>query len=185
MRISPLFFLLIIPAIGLGCLLAILYRERRKLLRETQGHKKTVAQNLSARNQDEEWYRNIFHTAPDGMLVVDGGGIITLANAQLEAMFGYAEGELIGRSVEALIPPAMRASHAEKREAFTTAGESARRLSGTANHLLGCRKDGSEFPVDVSLARLSDRDGRVDATCAAVRDITERRRLEEALLQRE
>ncbi len=130
--------------------------------------------------QTEAWYRSILQSAPDGMLVVDERGRIIQVNAQLEAMFGYGSGELSGCSIEVLLPQAVRPSHEGMRNAFIASGERDRRMAGAIQDLFGCRKDGSEFPVDVSLSRLPDIDGRVGATCAAVRDVSERRKMDVA-----
>jgi diguanylate cyclase (GGDEF)-like protein/PAS domain S-box-containing protein len=129
----------------------------------------------------EEWYRGILHSAPDGMLVIDGNGIIIKVNAQINAMFGYAEGELAGNSIEVLLPPDVRERHIGKRHAFAASGNPGRPMNGALNNLRGFRKDGSEFPVDVSLSRLPDTDGRTGTICAAIRDVTERRLMEDAL----
>jgi diguanylate cyclase (GGDEF)-like protein/PAS domain S-box-containing protein len=129
----------------------------------------------------EEWYRGILHSAPDGMLVIDGSGIIIKVNAQINAMFGYAEGELAGNSIEVLLPPDVRERHIGKRHAFAASGNSGRPMNGALNNLRGYRKDGSEFPVDVSLSRLPDTGGKTGTICAAIRDVTERRHMEDAL----
>jgi diguanylate cyclase (GGDEF)-like protein/PAS domain S-box-containing protein len=129
----------------------------------------------------EAWYRGILHSAPDGMLVIDGNGIIIKVNAQINSMFGYEEGELAGNSIEILLPPDARERHIGKRYAFAASGNSARPMNGALNNLRGYRKDGSEFPVDVSLSRLPDTDGRAGTICAAIRDVTERRHMEDAL----
>jgi diguanylate cyclase (GGDEF)-like protein/PAS domain S-box-containing protein len=131
--------------------------------------------------QTEEWYRSILHSAPDGMLVVDERGIIKLVNEQLEVMFGYAEGEISGNHIEMLLPHALRVKHVKKRTEFIASGKANRPMAGVTANLRGCRRDGAEFPVDVSLSRLPDIDGRVGAICVSIRDITERKRMEEQL----
>ena len=134
--------------------------------------------------QIENWHHNIFRCAPDGMLVVDKHGHILLVSAQLEAMFGYDEGELDGKKIEELLPSDVRESHAGMRNNFL-AGRSTRRLAGMAGDLRACRKDGSAILVDVSLSRLPDMAGRAGCICAAIRDVTERKRMEDALFARE
>jgi PAS domain S-box-containing protein len=118
--------------------------------------------------QTEAWYRGIVHSAPDGMLVVDEQGRIIQVNAQLDAMFGYEGGALPGCHVEVLLPQAVIQHNLFDRH------------SGANKDLFGRRKDGSEFPVDVSLSRLPDLDGRTGAICAAVRDVTERQKMDVA-----
>lgn len=130
--------------------------------------------------QTEAWYRSILHSAPDGMLVVDESGRIMQVNARLETLFGYEAGELPGCHVEVLLPPDARAAHVAWRDSFAAGGADSRRMAGIANNLRGFRKDGSAFPVDVSLSRLPEIDGKRSAICAAVRDISERQVLEAA-----
>ncbi len=130
--------------------------------------------------QTEEWYRSIMHSAPDGMLIVDSRGIIMQTNAQLDALFGYEGGELPGSRVEVLVPQAMQQKHIGLRKEFHVDAGVEMRMAGSARNLMGRRKDGSEFPVDVSLSRLPDMEGRVGAVCAAVRDMSERSKMEAA-----
>ena len=132
----------------------------------------------------EKWYRDIFRSAPDGMLVADKHGHIVQVSARLETMFGYAEGELDGKSLDVLLPADVRESHVGMRNSFL-ARRLNYRLAGMTGDLHGCRKDGSEFLVEVSLSRLPDMDGHAGIICAAIRDVTERKRMEEAMFARE
>lgn len=133
----------------------------------------------------EAWYRGILQSAPDGMLVINESGIITLVNAQLDRMFGYSDGELIGQSIELLVPAGARSGHVAKRNGFVGGYSRGRRMAGEVADLRGCRKDGTEFAVDISLSRLPDVDGGMGAICAAIRDVTKQQRLELALAERE
>jgi diguanylate cyclase (GGDEF)-like protein/PAS domain S-box-containing protein len=133
----------------------------------------------------EAWYRGILHSAPDGMLVVNGHGIITLVNAELCRMFGYGDTELIGQTIELLVPNRARADHVAKRQDFIASHSKASRMAGEASNLRGRCKNGSEFAVDVALSRLPDLNGNEGAICAAIRDVTEQQRLEKALAARE
>jgi PAS domain S-box-containing protein len=108
--------------------------------------------------------------APDGMLVVGDQGEILLVNRQLEELFGYARDELIGQPVEALIPEGARPAHRAHRARFRAAPTT--RPMGVGLQLLGRRKDGTAFPVEISLSPLDTDDGL--RVVAAVRDITER-----------
>jgi two-component system sensor histidine kinase/response regulator len=120
----------------------------------------------------EEWYRGIIESAPDGMLVTNDQGAIILSNPQVEAMFGYASGELSGNLIEILVPQEIREQHVGWRNGFIH-NDKATRLS---LELRGVRKDGSEFPVEVGLSRLPALGNRGICVCASVRDITEKRR---------
>jgi PAS domain S-box-containing protein len=110
---------------------------------------------------------------------------VLLPDEHLQKMFGYTESELLGQPMELLLPPGVRKSHVAKRIKFLEGGESRRPMNDIVDGLSGCRKDGTIFPVDVSLSRLPDLDGRAGAVCAAIRDITERKRMEEMLVIRE
>jgi PAS domain S-box-containing protein len=120
--------------------------------------------------QTEAWYRNILHSAPDGILVVDGQGIIAQVNARAEVLFGYTEAELVGSNVEMLLPPAVRNLHENRRAEFAAGEAAVRPMSGIVIGN-GCRKDGSEFPVDVSLARLQGGEGGGVMFCTVVREV--------------
>ena len=134
--------------------------------------------------QTEAWYRGIIQSAPDGMLVVDGNGVIMQVNTQAETMFGYPTGELLGSNVEMLLPPDLREKHVGMRIGFAASGKSNRPMAAMLNGS-GYRKDESIFPVDVSLSRLPDIDGKEGVTCVAARDVTERKCMEDALAARE
>jgi PAS domain S-box-containing protein len=121
--------------------------------------------------------RSVLESAPDAMVIVDAGGEIQLANAATEAMFGYTRGELIGSSVEMLIPERYRAGHPGHREGFF--GHPRPRAMGAGLELSGVRKDGGECPVEISLSPLQTEDG-LFAT-AAIRDASERKRFEHEL----
>jgi two-component system sensor histidine kinase/response regulator len=127
----------------------------------------------------EAWFRGIIELAPDGMLVVDESGIITLCNPKLEDIFGYGRGELAGCNVDTLVPLNVRGGHAEKRASFMQ--EHASRPMGGGLSLKGRRKDGSEFSVEVGLSILPTASGRGSCVCASIRDITERKLEEEKL----
>lgn len=108
------------------------------------------------------------------MLITDSSGRIVLANTPAEALFGYTRAELLALSVESLIPPRFRATHATQRQNYTAHPDS--RVMGGGLELYGLRKDGSEFATDVGLSPLED--GYVLAT---VHDISRRKRAEDAL----
>jgi two-component system sensor histidine kinase/response regulator len=122
-------------------------------------------------------YREIIESAPDGLLVVDATGVIVLANHQLEAIFGYGRGELLGQPVECLVPDRLRAGHVGLHRAYM--GDGTTRTMGAGSlKLRGVRRDGTEFPVDIVLSRLVDFENRGPCACASVRDVTERERVE-------
>jgi PAS domain S-box-containing protein len=112
---------------------------------------------------------------PNGMMVTDEAGVITFANSQIEEMFGYSREELIGRSVEVLIPERFRAAHPGLRHHFTKSAQT--RPMGQGRDLLGLRRIATEFPVEIGLN--SFRSGDQLFVVACVIDIAERKRNEE------
>jgi len=129
------------------------------------------------RRKSEEMLRGLFEFAPDTIVVVGHDGMIVRVNAQLEGMFGYSGAELLGQSIEVLLPERFRGRHAEQRERYQA--EPHTRPMGAGVKLYGKRKDGSEFPVDIMLSPLQGH--HAGMVIAVVRDITTRSRNEEAL----
>jgi PAS domain S-box-containing protein len=120
-------------------------------------------------------FRGLLEAAPDGMVIVNSDGVIVLVNAQVEQTFGYARAELVGEPVEILVPDRFSGMHMAFRNGYVT--EPRARPMGLGGDLFARRKDGSEFPVEVSLAPLETDEGLL--VSAAVRDISERRRMQE------
>jgi len=134
-----------------------------------------------ALRRSEEHARMLFEFSPDAVLVCDPEGRVREANARVETLFGYQREELLGQAVELLVPERFRAAHPKHREDY--AREPCVRPMGAGLELYGCRKDGSEFPVDILLGPAESRDGR--AVFVVVRDLSERKRYEEALQRSE
>ena len=118
-------------------------------------------------------FRALLEAAPDGIAVVDERGRILVVNDQLTHLFGYDPGDLVGERVEALVPERLRGGHESHRRSYGTSPTT--RPMGMGLELLGLRKDGTEFPLEISLSPV--RSGRQTFTIAVVRDSTERRRL--------
>jgi two-component system sensor histidine kinase/response regulator len=121
----------------------------------------------------------VIESVPNGILVVNRAGVITLANTPATKLFGYESSELIGQRIEILLPEAVRASHPAQRDHFN-ADPHAREM-GSGRDLFAMRKDGSEFPVEVGLNPIRS-DGEVSVLCSIV-DITERKRSEARILE--
>jgi PAS domain S-box-containing protein len=119
-------------------------------------------------------FRALLEAAPDGIAVVDDRGRILVVNEQLGNLFGYDPSELVGQQVEALVPGRLRPGHDEHRRHYRL--NPTTRPMGMGLELLGLRKDGTEFPLEISLSPV--RSGRQTFTIAIVRDITERHRLQ-------
>jgi two-component system, sensor histidine kinase len=114
--------------------------------------------------------------APDAMLIVADSGEILYANQRVTALFGYRPEDIVNRSVDMLLPERLRARHASRRRSF--AEDPRARPMGAGLDLLGRRSDGSEFPLEISLSPL--RDG---LAAAAIRDVTDRKRVEQELIK--
>ena len=140
--------------------------------------------NSHAANQDPEihlpkWVdlsaQSLLDAAPDAMLVVNRAGRIVVANVQAEQLFGYTREQLIGKSVEELIPPTVRGHHSDYREKFFA--DPRARPAGVGRELFALRANGSEIPVDISLGPFAIESETFALT--AIRDATERRQMEE------
>lgn len=126
------------------------------------------------RERTEQKFRGFLESAPDAIIVVDTVGRIVLVNAQAELWFGYGREELMGRSIEVLVPPGVRGRHGDLRKGYAVHPHARPMGQGMALHAQ--RKDGSEFPVEISLSPLETAEGML--VTAIVRDISERRRSE-------
>jgi PAS domain S-box-containing protein len=120
-------------------------------------------------------YGALLEAAPDAMVIVDRAGRIAAVNEQTGKMFGWGREELVGKPVEMLVPNRFHVKHAGHRDGYSK--DPKVRPMGAAHDLYGQRKDGTEIPVEISLSPLQMEEGSL--VCAAIRDVTERRRLEE------
>jgi PAS domain S-box-containing protein len=114
---------------------------------------------------------DLFEFSPDGILITDAAGILREANQRAAELFGYSADELVGMSVEALVPERFRDLHPSHRQNYTTHPRA--RPMGSAPSLFGLRRDGTEFPVDIMLKPMHTPDGIL--TMSFVRDLTEQR----------
>ncbi len=137
------------------------------------------AQQAEAVRESREMFEKLYESAPDAIVVVNSEGCITRVNRQTEKMFGYGRNELIGQSVETLLPERFRQRHIGHR--ITYFSEPRQRAMGAGLELYGKHKDGIEFPVDVMLSPMET----VESTLvlSVIRDTTERKRMEEMLLK--
>jgi PAS domain S-box-containing protein len=129
------------------------------------------------RDFPDDAYRPVLEAAPDGIVVVDGEGVILLANPEVARMSGWSTDDLIGQKIEVLVPPEARPRHVAHRDGFAGAAHS--RPMGSNLQLSMTRKDGALVPVEIMLAPVTLGERR--ATIAFVRDATERRRRQVAL----
>ncbi|MFZ0920314.1 MAG: PAS domain S-box protein, partial [Candidatus Dormiibacterota bacterium] len=141
----------------------------------------SISRPLSDQENAHARFASLLEAAPDAMVCVDTSGRIMLINAQVTAVFGYSREELIGASVEVLVPDEVRDRHPQHRAFFLKDPKS--RPMGTGLSLRGRRADGSTFPVEVSLA--ADVHNGDAVVIAAIRDVTEQRATEAALRDNE
>ena len=132
--------------------------------------------DVTDRKRADEKFRSFLESAPDAVVIIEPDGRIALINAQTESLFGYPRSDLVGQPVEMLLPERYHEAHVWHRN--DSLSEPRARPMGAGLELYGRRRDGSEFPLDISLSPLDTEEGRLLA--ASIRDVTARKRLEAA-----
>ena len=148
------------------------------LRRDAEGNPSGILESnrdIGRSKQEEQKFRNLLESAPDAIVIVDQKGLIQLINAQTEKLFGYTRAELIGAPVETLVPQCFRGRHWSHREGYAQSPQP--RSMGAGLELYGRRKDGTEFPIEISLSPLETAEGTL--VCSAIRDVTQRKQLAE------
>lgn len=129
-------------------------------------------------DESEAFFRILLDSAPDAMIIVDDSGQIVLVNAQTEAMFGFTRDEMLGKPVEMLLPASVRDVHVRHRQQFIAAPDV--RPMGGGLELVGRRKDGSEFPVEISLSPVTTK--AHSFVSSVIRDVSRRKKMEQEII---
>jgi protein-histidine pros-kinase len=138
----------------------------------------STIRDISADDTSEAYFKNILESAPDAMVIIDHYGKIAVVNAQAERMFGYSRQDMLGQEVEMLLPVSVREHHISHRASFS--GDPHLRPMGLDMDLHGRRKDGSEFPVEISLSPVTSASGAF--VSSVIRDVTSRKKMEQELI---
>jgi len=129
-------------------------------------------------DSSESFFRNLLEAAPDAMIIVNNKGRIAIVNSQAERLFGYLREDLYGEPIETLLPKRVRHSHVKSRSGYAV--DPHVRPMGRGMELKGLRKDGSEFPVEISLSPVTTDSGSF--VSSVIRDVTERKEMEREII---
>ncbi|HEY0713526.1 MAG TPA: PAS domain S-box protein, partial [Polyangia bacterium] len=143
---------------------------------ESEGERLVTAaiRDITARKKVEAKFRALLEAAPDAMVIIDNHGRIVLVNSRTETLFGYDRKDIVGRSVEMLLP---EASAGDRKRESALVRDAKAGISGCGLEIVGRRKDGTSFPAEASISPLETEEGTL--IVSAVRDLTERRKAEE------
>ena len=145
-----------------------------QLLAQRTLERDKAAHSVAERSLADEMFRLAVEACPSGMVMTDSDGKIVMVNTEVEQLFGYTRDELVGQSVDLLVPDRLRMKHMCSRLSFTSAPEC--RPMGGGRDLYGCRKNGSEFPIEVGLNPIHTGDELM--VLSVIVDISERKRTE-------
>jgi diguanylate cyclase (GGDEF)-like protein/PAS domain S-box-containing protein len=165
-------------AIAIGIVIIRLYRHSEELEQRVAQRTEDLESEIAQRQKLEERFRIGIEASPAAMIMVENTRNVLHANLEAERLFGYSPGQLIGKSIDALVPDKERAKHPSYREGFLK-NPSTRRMGG--RDLYAQKLNGDNFPVEVGLTPIDTPDG-ILVLCAIV-DLTERKKFEETILE--
>ena len=138
----------------------------------------STIRTINKMDDSEAYFRNVLESAPDAMIIIDEQGKIAIVNAQAEKMFGYDRQEILGCTIETLLPERLREQHVSHRGGFVR--DPKLRPMGVGLDLIARRRNGSEFPVEISLSPV--RTGARGFVSSVIRDVTERKRMQDEII---
>ena len=138
----------------------------------------STVRSIDSADDSEAYFRHLLESAPDAMITIDDQGKIAIVNGQAVEMFGYDREAMLGQPIEFLLPDRLHEAHVAHREHFLATPRL--RPMGAGKPLLAKRRDGSEFPVEISLSPIESRAGRF--VSSVIRDVTERKRMEDEII---
>ena len=138
----------------------------------------STVREITVADDSEAYFRHLLDSAPDAMVIIDEQGKIAIVNGQAEEMFGFEREEMLGRTIEMLLPDRLHLRHKQHRQSFQ--GSPRLRPMGAGLELLARRQDGSEFPVEISLSPVQSNAGHF--VSSVIRDVTERKRMEDEII---